>query len=256
MSNRPRGALIPEETEPQGDHCRSRRALPGAFAAIVAATTSDPRKESMHQHQARRWISEPRFAPFLAVSGNYRDAVALYVWNAQLAAACLETLHHLEVLMRNSVDFCFTPTDHWADVSETWLANSSLLNPQSIRRVDEAIDRIRSEGKASTRGRVVSSVSFGFWRALLSRKYDRLWVSHIHHAFPNGSGNRSEIAALMSRLNPFRNRIAHHESLIGQDVGLRHEEMIQLAGMIDAGAASWIRGHSRVYALLEMEPTI
>lgn len=59
----------------------------------------------MHQSQATEWISDARFASYLDETGGDHDvAVALYIWNARISAAAFETLHHVEVLLRNSVD--------------------------------------------------------------------------------------------------------------------------------------------------------
>ena len=59
----------------------------------------------MKPEQAVRWLSEPRFRNFLnAADGEHDSAVALYVWNADVSAALLGVLHHVEVLLRNGID--------------------------------------------------------------------------------------------------------------------------------------------------------
>ncbi|MBS1870645.1 MAG: hypothetical protein JSS99_13395 [Actinobacteria bacterium] len=111
---------------------------------------------------------------------------------------------------RNAVDAQFTPVDPTAAPRETWLEDPAILNEASRKRVRETISRISREQKTPTRGRVVAGLSFGFWRALFDKKNSRLWVSHLHRAFPAGTGERAEVAALMSSLVPFRKRLAHH----------------------------------------------
>jgi len=170
----------------------------------------------MQPSQAEKWITEARFAPYVAkTDGDHDKAVALYVWNARISAAMFETLHHVEVILRNAIDSRFAPVDAAAPPREPWLADPTVLNEASRQRVHATAARISREGKTPTRGRVVAGLSFGFWRALFDKKYDRLWVSHLHRAFPGGSGNRAEIATLMSNLVPFRNRLAHHETISG-----------------------------------------
>ncbi|MEJ7891470.1 MAG: hypothetical protein WKF94_02385 [Solirubrobacteraceae bacterium] len=196
--------------------------------------------------QARRWFTEPRFRPYLdEADGRHELAAQLYVWNARVSSVLLETLHHVEVLLRNAIDDRFKPVDSSAPPRETWLEDPAILNAQSRKRVAETIGRIRREGKKPTRGRVVAGLSFGFWRALFDKKYDSLWVSHLHRAFPHGGGDRAEIAATMASLVPFRNRIAHHETIIRRPIQRHHDELLRLASLIDPEAATWIRTHSR-----------
>ena len=40
----------------------------------------------MQPSQAKKWITEARFAPYVAAAdGNHGEAVALYVWNARVS---------------------------------------------------------------------------------------------------------------------------------------------------------------------------
>jgi hypothetical protein len=209
----------------------------------------------MNPSQASTWITEPRFAPYLrAAESDHELALALYVWNAQISAAALETLHHVEVLLRNTVDAQFQPLDHAAAPQTTWLEDPSLLTTKSRERVTETIERITAEHKTPTRGRVVAGLPFGFWRALFDRKYESLWVAHLHRAFPNGSGERRQVSKALSRLVPFRNRLAHHETIIGKSIERYHAEMLSLAELIDADARAWIESISHVGDVLAKRP--
>jgi hypothetical protein len=209
----------------------------------------------MKPTQATRWITEARFAPYLVEADNdHERAVALYVWNAQVSAAMFETLHHVEVALRNAIDAQFAPVVASAAVSSTWLCDPAILNEPSRRRVEETVARIGREGTVPTRARVVAGLAFGFWRALFDKRYDRLWVSHLHRAFPGGSGSRAEVAALMSKLVPFRNRLAHHETIIRRPLAGHYDDMLKLAGLIDPEASVWIDHVSRVRAVLRDRP--
>jgi hypothetical protein len=201
------------------------------------------------------WITAVRLAPYLdEMGGDHEQAVALYIWNARISAAMFETLHHVEVLLRNAIDSQFAPVDAAASPQETWLENPSILNERSRQRVRETIARIRREHQTPTRGRVVAGLSFGFWRALFDRKNSALWVSHLHRAFPAGSGDRAEVARLMSGLVPFRNRLAHHETIVRRPIKTHYDELLTLAGLIDPSARDWIEGVSRVEETLNARP--
>jgi hypothetical protein len=129
----------------------------------------------MKPTQATSWITEARFEPYLAeADGNHERAVALYVWNARVSAAMFETLHHVEVALRNVIDAQFDLVVASAPVSSTWLCDPTILNEASRTRVEETAARIRREGHLATRARVVAGLAFGFWRALFDKRYDRI----------------------------------------------------------------------------------
>ncbi|HEX3391958.1 MAG TPA: hypothetical protein VHS55_05305 [Solirubrobacteraceae bacterium] len=211
----------------------------------------------MKSSQTTQWITEARFAPYLAEArGDHETAVAFYVWNAQISAALFETLHHVEVLLRNAIDGQFAPLNTSAAPSTTWLEDPAILNEASRRRVRETIERIVRDDKTPTRGRVVAGLSFAFWRALFDKKYNQLWVLHLHRAFPAGTGDRAEVAMLMSNLVPFRNRLAHHETIIRRPITSHHAEMLMLAELIDPDARAWIEQISRVERILGARPDV
>lgn len=52
-----------------------------------------------------QWLSAPRFVVYVAAAdGDSERALALYEWNAQISAALLRDLAHLEVGLRNAYD--------------------------------------------------------------------------------------------------------------------------------------------------------
>jgi hypothetical protein len=209
--------------------------------------------------QVALWVGEQRFQRYLnARGGQHERAVGLYIWNARISAAFLEVLCHLEVLLRNAIDRQFSPTPPAASLSilepQVWLCDPSILTSESREKVNEAIARLQSEGKHPTRGRVITSLSFGFWQALFSAVYEDLWRSTLFKAFPNGSGARREIASLAGSILHFRNRIAHHEAIFFSDLKARHGQILRLARAIDGDAARYIEEVSSVEALLSGRP--
>jgi hypothetical protein len=84
--------------------------------------------------------------------------------------------------------------------------------------------------------------------------HHQLWVEHLHRAFPHGSGDRAEVAGLMSKLVPFRNRLAHHETIIRRPISSHYEGMLQLAGIINSDARVWIESTSRISEILSKRP--
>jgi hypothetical protein len=205
--------------------------------------------------QVSIWITDPRFAPYLdEAGGDHQRAVALYVWNASISAAMFETVAHTEILLRNAIDAQFPPVNHAEHYTRTWLM-TPVLSAASRARVEESAQRVIRQGAAPTRARVAANLSFGFWRALFDSHYHPLWMSHLHKAFPYGTGSRHQVAALTSRLLPFRNRIAHHETIISRPIQDRYDDLLELARIIDPQASTWIDSISRVPEALKSCPS-
>jgi hypothetical protein len=205
--------------------------------------------------QAVRWLSEPRFRNFLnAAGGEHDSAVALYVWNADISAALLGVLHHLEVLLRNGIDGQFLASRADQPVSicqpEVWLTDPEILGNQGREKVNEAIGRLTSENRTPTRSRLIASLTFGFWTALFSGHYETLWRTTLVKAFPNGNGRRNQVRKSLARVLHLRNQVAHHEAIFGRNLAKDYRVMLEVAGMIDANARDYIESISRVDSLL------
>lgn len=104
-----------------------------------------------------------------------------------------------------------------------------------------------------TRGRVVAGLSFGFWSGLFGPRYEELWRHRLRHAFPHAK-ERKDLSAGMEALRRFRNRLAHHDSILSQPVGARHEDMLRIAAFIDPAAKTWLQATSQVDGVLGSRP--
>lgn len=202
-----------------------------------------------------RWITRARLAPYLNVAGaaNTGLATRLYVWNARLAGACIETIHHVEVLVRNAIDHQLAASQS-ADGLRSWLIDPDILKPGELGVVQETVTRIRRLGKPATTHRVVAGLPLSFWARLTGTSYEELWKSSLHHAFPNSSGLRKDVAGPLNRISQVRNVVAHHQSLIDAPVEARHRDMLALAAAVDPAAATWIEAMSRVPEVLAEAP--
>ena len=210
----------------------------------------------MTEQQARLWLSEPRYERLLEEgAGGHGSAVALHEWNAELSAASFQLIHHFEILLRNAVDGVLGGAQPEFPLVETWLLDFDVLRPDGVKRVITAIERLEKH-KSITRGRVIASLSFAFWASLFGRSYEELWRHHLRLAFPaRESLVRTDLSARMKRLQRFRNRVAHHDSLLGQDVAARLEDMLTIAEWIDPAARVWLEGASDATAIARAEPT-
>lgn len=116
-----------------------------------------------------------------------------------------------------------------------------------------AIERLE-RGKLVTRGRVVAGVSFAFWAGLFGRRYEELWRHRLRAAFPHEALTRKDLSGRLRRIQRFRNRVAHHDSLLDQDAQARLEDMLAIAGWIDPAAREWLADRTDALAVAQREP--
>ena len=208
----------------------------------------------MEADQITAWISEERFAPFLErAGGDWALAVELYLWHARVAGASLTTLHHFEVALRNAIDRQLGAGEPDIPVEGAWLLDPATLSQPAIGKVRRVLGRLEQEGYPRERRRVVASLPFSFWKGLFVRRYEGLWRTRLRHAFP-GAGLRREILEPLTNLHLWRNRIAHHDSLLHQNLERRLAEMIGVSNAIDPSCGDWLTACTEMTALLEQRP--
>lgn len=88
---------------------------------------------------------------------------------------------------------------------------------------EKTINQLEQSGKY-TNDRVVSSLTFGFWTHLFSRRPFALGGQSLLQVFPlrtRGLGQRAVYNELQS-IKEFRNRIAHHEAICFDKTGMKN----------------------------------
>ncbi len=213
----------------------------------------------------QRWLSPPRHAVYLAAAANDPErALALYEWNAQLSAALLRDLAHVEVGLRNAYDTALVGQwpgpPHWTSNGEQVFA--PLFRTKSGHRVDvnskprESLRRaVASAGGASVPpGKVIAELTFGFWRYLSSAAHEKtLWVRCLYRSFPPGT-DRRDVDGPVGRVHNLRNRVAHHEPLLQTNVAARLADLVAIATFLDADLGRHLTATTTVTGLLETRP--
>lgn len=208
----------------------------------------------MDADKTRAWISAERFAPFLErAAGDPALAFDLYLWHARISGASLTLLHHFEVALRNAIDCQLGAGQPQTPIEQSWLLDPETLSAYGIAKVRDVLARLEREGYPCEHPRIIAGLPFSFWKGLFARRYEHLWRTRLRHAFP-GAGLRREILEPLTSLHLWRNRIAHHDSLLGQDLERRLAEMIDVANAIDPACGQWLAAHTDMAALLKQRP--
>ena len=87
--------------------------------------------------------------------------------------------------------------------------------------------------------KVVAELTFGFWRYLLSARYEAsLWTPALRHAFVGGL-SRATVYETVEHINTFRNRFAHHDPIYRQHLQSDITRIEQLIDWMSPEAAEW-----------------
>lgn len=207
--------------------------------------------------------------------------MALYSWNARISGAFAELLQHVEVIVRNAMHQALT-THHatisgrptgtaWFD-GPRWVAHH-WFGAEALDAISVARRRAHHSAKRPRPGKVVSELSFGFWRYLTSSRYEQsLWKPALDGAFTApGTTLRDRRLAVEDRLAPLhliRNRIAHCEPIFGDLVYRRRRlrplskslasvraDALELVSWVSPLASRWLATDiDQVAALLAARP--
>lgn len=209
-----------------------------------------------HRASVERYVTQARLGPYLTETGNdYALAEELYVWNLRVSGAFHEVLGVFEVVLRNAL--C-EQLRHWhGKRTGTWLDDpTSTFDARRIEQIKAACQALSQKGKPLTEGHIVAELSFGFWRFLLSKRYQNtLWAPHLRKAFPGMRTQRREVVYKhVEALLKLRNRIAHHEPIHRFPLAGLHDAMLLVTSWIDPGMSNWLTDLSRVPSVLAAKP--
>lgn len=220
----------------------------------------------LEQSVAESWLSRPRLNRYLGICSNdLEHALRLYTWNSEVAAAAFTDTCHFEVALRNAYDHeLLKQYPDWAVDQSSQLFRREQGHPTAKQRQRKLNDRSRSDlesgrrghGAQPTHGQLVASQTFGFWTKLTDKDRASLfWNPMLSKVFP-AKTTRSAIHERVSRVNKFRNRLAHNEPVFSSKTGLleRLADVDEVFNLVAPSAASWARAHSRVSHLVAACP--
>ncbi|MBQ0024337.1 MAG: Abi family protein [Bacteroidales bacterium] len=178
----------------------------------------------MKYSEYERAFSAARLNKYLtACGGNTAKAIILYRHNVKLCQKFYGMLNVFEVILRNAINEHYKAYFNDSDWIRSQLASGGMLSQHPQKAiVDKTITDLIAAGRY-TNDRVVSSVTFGFWTYLFTKKPFRLGGQSLLRIFPAkaiGLGQRAIYNELMAVKN-FRNRIAHHEPICFDSSGCK-----------------------------------
>ena len=195
-----------------------------------------------------------------AAEEDRKEAVRLYTWNTAMCAAFYGPLQALEIAMRNAMHRQLA-----ACYGEEWYDKLAVgLDRGARERIADARMTAQRAGHTGTPARVVATLPFGFWVALLSAggrteraglkaDYEKtLWRPALRAAFPHRAPlTRRQAHEPLVALRALRNRIAHHEPVFARPLREDYDRILEGTGWMSPDVRAWIERHSRVPRLLD-----
>lgn len=164
-----------------------------------------------------------------ACNGETTAALTLYRHNVKLCQKCYGILNIFEIVLRNAINEHYKAYFSDPDWIRHQLVPGGMLENHPQRQsILKIISDLDATGKY-TNDRVVSSVSFGFWTHLFSRRPFALGGQSLLQVFPSrtkGLGQRAIYNELQD-VKTFRNRIAHHEAICFDAAGARNTAQVK-----------------------------
>lgn len=205
-----------------------------------------------------RTVSPDRWRTYQRAGGGDDDlALQFYLWNAALGQSFHFPLQAAEIALRNVIHDALT-----MDYGMEWCFDDrcrGMLHEKQRIAIDKAAARhIKKYGTEAATSNVVASVTFGFWTSLLRREYARsIWDWHTKRAFPHLGDSESirTVRATAEVVQDLRNRIFHHEPLIGHNLLADYGAIIRLLGWICPRTKNWVKRHTSVPVIIRQRPS-
>lgn len=185
-----------------------------------------------------KFLSAERLASYYTIArGNRWIGIQLYERNIECSQALYGIIQGLEVTLRNAIHAVMTNavgTQEWYD-KVAWGA-------AELAAVQEAKDKIKDNLLTATPGRVIAELTFGFWVKLTSSIYEQpLWFAHLHQIVPKFV-RRKTLHGKLIQCKTLRNRIAHHERIIGRtrDLPAECQQLLEILGWLSPEMKAWV----------------
>lgn len=128
-----------------------------------------PRKGSPREKALRACITDERLATY-----NYEaqrrscPALEMYLWDHDMASACMGDIAILEVALRNRMDRQLSLLALEQNGTEDWYMAGLQFDDRTQYQIREAWNHLTPhQRKNHTHGHLIASLTFGFWRNLL-----------------------------------------------------------------------------------------
>lgn len=186
-----------------------------------------------------------------AANGDRSLAYQLYALNTAVSESLYSSMQMLEVALRNRFHAKLS-----AAYGDAWFDELAVITDVFQRnQISEAKINLLREKKPLQPGRVVASLSFGFWTACLGRRYEDMWRRTLRDAFEHAPSalRRKSLNTPLTQIRLLRNRIAHHEPILRFNLPDRYAKISEITRWLSPSASEWVRRHCRFVDVYDAE---
>lgn len=234
---------------------RSSRILPTSISARMQDKVT---MSSSQLSAVESAIHKSRLARYCPGKTYDREiSISVYLWNCQLSEAFQFPLHVAEISCRNAIQKGLR-----ARFRNPWYSQvefTRLLDDRNREHLRSVLDDEKEQHATRMNDdHVVSSLNFGFWDHLTTKRFERtLWLRGIKHNFPNAHADnltRQDVNDLIQRVRRWRNRIAHHRAIFDKAPERKLTETLTLIEWVCSDTAQWVRDLTGVPEILKRSP--
>lgn len=206
------------------------------------------------------------------VKGDRAVALRLYLWNNRVAAAINAPLSQFEICLRNSISLALTDKSVADGHGPNWHTYRRLKHHN--QDVSNYFETTREKARGNRNGfdpalpDFIAASTFNLWREFCKPSYAGVfWAKRILISFPHisiKSDARTALPEIHHRVDlllKLRNRIAHHEPLIGARYEKpcaklleRHKEMAEMLEWMDPNFARWVASFDEFLQIMDTCP--
>lgn len=177
---------------------------------------------------------------------------AHYAWNMALSESLYPSLQMLEVVLRNTIHKAACHGFGRAD----WYDDATIIHSKDQDAVVKAKTSLQRMKKPLDPGRIIAELTFGFWTALLDRRYEQvLWPRLLKPCFPympRSERTRKNVSARFERIRRLRNRVFHHEPIWHwHDLPDQHQEILDAIAWMEPAARDFVAAIDRFPSLYQ-----
>lgn len=201
------------------------------------------------------WLGHERAQSYLSSKPNFslEDSAT---WNQRLTAALLEEIGHVEIALRNRLNWGLQERLERRGVSGFWFDDPTgelvACGGQIILNRIEAARTQASHGKyLISESDLISELALGFWISFFASAFRRIHPDIIRLLYGRESRDMRNINDLASKFRRLRNRFAHNHRVIHRDL-VRDLRVIRgFAHLVDPRLEAYLRASSKAFELVE-----
>ena len=183
------------------------------------------------------FLSKEKLKAYINITNDKEKALELYRDNLNISAYLYKLIQVFELSTRNIFNIYLSKR-----YGNDWINKNDILtgNNNKNERLLDNIKHAKRDNKIRDNNDIISNLSLGFWVNLLSFKNnDKIWKTSIKKLF-NGY-SREEIQKIFRNIKEFRNRIAHHETIINKNYSELEQQIFLILKIYSNDLYEWTK---------------